>query len=544
MEAVQIQRLRKHKDTAMADKYKQALKRIKKVKTGIKTTLILTFFFIFIFLGIQYSISQEQNLRLSAKPGDISKIPGCWKGGRVDKFAGRDEQWRLISLKPDGSLALTFIVESGTRSRIWDYDIPITRKGSILTWLAHNAKLNSTENTMTVIKEWKGVRTDWRFVRDKTSDEFLRKMKLSIGGQYKYKVPKTTGDGWMCADMTEAGFDRDKIVKFVGRIIEGKHGDIHNIIIVKDGKLVLEEYFSTNGKSYGPFHKNFYRNKPHHLASTTKAILSILTGIAIDKGFLPGVEVPIYSYLPKYSHLFSGDKNKIRIKHMLTMTAGFQWEQFKYRWQDPRNDGAQMNFSNDVLHFVLSKPLSNEPGLIFNYSNGVPTVMGAVLKNACAVDVDVFAEKYLFQPLGISDYVWHRYKDKSIETDGGLALRSRDMAKIGQLFLQFGQWKGQRIISQDWIKKSTQPRIKLKGSFWGWKYGYYWMQVDLNINKRKIHSYFVPGDGGQLLSVFPDLNMVIVFTAGNYGTNVKSTCFNIIYYYILPALERKGTVKK
>ena len=153
------------------------------------------------------------------------------------------------------------------------------------------------------------------------------------------------------------------------------------------------------------------------------------------------------------------------------------------------------------------------------------------------MEVDAFAKKYLFKPLGISGYLWTRYQDGILETDGGLALRSRDLAKIGQLYLQQGEWNGQQLISREWIEASTQQKVQLRSAMWGWKYGYYWMQVDLNYKDRKIHSYFVPGDGGQLIAVFPDLNMVIVFTAGNYGTDVKSVCFNMIYRYILPALQ-------
>jgi len=321
----------------------------------------------------------------------------------------------------------------------------------------------------------------------------------------------------------------------MNRIAQGKYNDIHSILIIKDGKLVLEEYFATNGKRFGAFIKEVFRKKPHHLASTTKAVLSALCGIAIDKGYIKSVNEPIYQYLPDCSHLFSARKKRIQIKHLLTMTAGWEWEQFKYSWSDPRNNAAQMWNCQDVIQYVLDRPLAAEPGEKFKYSNGVPVVMGTVLKNACGMEVDKFAAQNLFQPLGISDYLWTRYFDGSLETDGGLALRPRDLAKIGQLFLNRGNWQGKRIISGQWINGSTKQRMKFDG-FWGWSYGYYWMQVDLNDKGRKIHSYFVPGDGGQLLSVFPDLDMVIVFTAGNYGMDVKSVCFSMSYRYILPAV--------
>jgi CubicO group peptidase (beta-lactamase class C family) len=218
------------------------------------------------------------------------------------------------------------------------------------------------------------------------------------------------------------------------------------------------------------------------------------------------------------------------------MTPGWAWEQFKYPWSDPRNNAAAMWNTADVIKYVLERPLAARSGKKFKYSNGAPVVLGEVLHNACRLEVDKLAEKYLFKPLGISRYQWSRYFDGTLETDGGLALCVRDLAKIGQLFLTQGRWQKQQIISPSWIKESTPRRIDL-GSLWKWGYGYYWMEVNLNYHGQTIRSFFVPGDGGQLLAVFPGLKMVIVFTGGNYGTDVKSTYFAIIYQHILPAVH-------
>ena len=464
-------------------------------------------------------------------------ILGCWKGKPNGKFSDRNEDLRLISLKPDGNPAITLIYESGPRSRVWEHDIDVSYQNGTISWEAHTGHLSENKDTITVVKEWKGERSTWIFIRNKESDEFMQLLGSSIGKKYAYQVPASLDDGWDCAHVSEVGIDKDKIIQFMDRIASGKHNDIHSIVIVKDGKLVLEEYFATTGKRFGPFIEQVFREKPHHLASTTKGVLSALTGIAIDKGFIQDVNEPIYKYLPNYANFFTEKKKGIKIKHLLTMTAGWAWEQFKYQWNDPRNNAAEMWNCEDVVKYVLERPVAAEPGKKFSYSNGVPVVMGAVLRNSCSMEVDKFAYQNLFQPLGIADYRWTRYFDGSLETDGGLALRSRDLAKIGQLFLNKGNWQGKQIISERWIQESTQQQIKF-GGFWGWNYGYYWMQVDLNLNDRTIHSYFVPGDGGQLLAVFPDLNMVIVFTAGNYGTNVKSVCFAMIKRYLLPAVQQ------
>ncbi len=115
--------------------------------------------------------------------------------------------------------------------------------------------------------------------------------------------------------------------ELIEQIRNGEHDDIHSFLIVKDNKLVVEEYFAENARKHGPFVTGLFRDKVHHLASTTKSITSALIGIAIDQGFIKDVEEPIHKYLPTYISLFSEDKRRIRIRDMLTMTPGFEWRQ-------------------------------------------------------------------------------------------------------------------------------------------------------------------------------------------------------------------------
>lgn len=474
-------------------------------------------------------------LDLPQTSSSYKDIIGCWKGGQVTQTARPDEEYRLFSQKSDGSLEISFCYESGPRSRVWDFDIDVSYEYPAISWLAHTGTVNTDKDTMTILKEWKGESSTWIFSRFQEADLFISQLKSAIGKTYQYTLPEKRNDGWVCTDLEDEGIDKEKIAAFMSRIVQGKHNDIHSVLVAKNGRLILEEYFATQGKRFGPFVTSVFRDKTHHLASTTKGILSTLIGIAIDLGKIKNVDEPIFKYLPEYAHLFTEEKKQIQIKHMLTMTAGLKWEQFQYPWDDPRNNGAAMWKCEDVNAYVLERPQDAEPGEKYTYSNGLPIVLGAVLKNSCDMDVDKFAEKYLFGPLGISEFLWTRYPDGSLETDGGLALRSRDLAKIGQLYLNHGKWEGKQIVSEDWIQESTKREITLKGMM-GWGYGYKWMQVELKYNEGVIHSYFVPGDGGQILSVFPELDMVIVFTAGTYDSDAKTACYNMIYRYILPAL--------
>jgi CubicO group peptidase (beta-lactamase class C family) len=492
-----------------------------------------------IYLEIMETWLREQGTGPAKRDPALAKggpdISGCWEGAPDGKFAERNRQWRLISRKPGGRMAISLIYDLTPRCQVWEYDLDVTVEDGAVSWEAHRGHLSEDGTAMTVVKDWKGERSTWTFIRRKDKDDWMHRLASSAGKGYIYEVPESRDDGWACADIAAAGIDRAAIARFMERIAQGRHDDIHGLLIVKDGKLVLEEYFASNGKRYGPFIKQVFRERPHHLASVTKGVLSALCGMAVDRGLIRGADEPIFRHLPAYADTLTEEKRAITVGHLLTMTPGWAWEQFRYPWSDPRNNAAAMYDQEDVIRYVAERHLASGPGATFNYSNGAPTVLGAVLREACGMDVDRFAEQNLFRPLGISDTSWSRYFDGSLEADGGLALRARDLAKIGQLFLNQGEWRGRRIISEEWIRESTRQKIHL-GGIWGWGYGYYWMQVDLRTKDGPIHAYFVPGDGGQLLAVFPGLDMVVVFTGGNYGRDDKSVCFSMINTYVLPAL--------
>ncbi len=464
---------------------------------------------------------------------DLEPLAGCWEVTYISKLDRPASEWRLFSWKPDSALCQSMTFEIAPRSRLRSMDMAVSVHGHIVSWDGCRGILNATFDTMIVSEVHGSKEAPMRFVRVKSADSLMTALRSYTGNSYIYTTPETRRDGWPCADMATVGITSGRIVKLVQEIRRGRHGDIHSFLLVKDGRLVVEEYFGKGGSITGPPITRLLRDRVHHLASTTKSVTSLLVGIAIDQGFINSVEDPIYQYLPEYESLFTDQKKRIRISHMLTMTPGFQWRQF--RVSDEHNDGMLMWHTDDVIRFVLQKTIATEPGKEFNYTNGVPTVTGRIIKNAVKMDVGEFADKYLFQPLGITDYLWSSYPDGSVETDGGLALRSRDLAKIGQLFVNGGEWQGRRVVSAGWIRESTRERLRF-GKSLRWGYGYHWMQAESRIKDHIVQSYFVPGDGSQILAVFPDLQMTIVFTAGNYGVDPNPVYYSLFEKHILPAV--------
>jgi CubicO group peptidase (beta-lactamase class C family) len=170
-----------------------------------------------------------------------------------------------------------------------------------------------------------------------------------------------------------AGSRRDRPGDLVDRIASGKYDDLHGMLLVRNDALVLEEYFGANGRMRRPELRKVFRNKLHHLGSTTKSVTSLLIGIAIDKGLIESVDVPVLDFFPEYESLRTPDNDRILLRHLLTMTAGLEWEQFRYDWSDPCNDAAQMWRGGDVLEYTLAKPVVADPGGDREVHPGLPS---------------------------------------------------------------------------------------------------------------------------------------------------------------------------
>ena len=468
----------------------------------------------------------------------MSEVVGSWKGGEVLAHQRPDSQLIVFSIREDSSLFISLIYEVGPRARVWSYDIDVDYQDGVISWAHHAGRLDPTRDTMRVSKDYRGDRSEWMWVRDKGSDSLVERIRTVEDTPFEYTVPPQLNDGWDCAEPEDVGLDGERLSQFLARIADGEFGDIHSFLLVRHDTLVVEEYFAEQGSKHGPQISSVFRNRVHHLASVTKIVTFALVGVAIDQGYIGSATDPIVRYLPRYASLLSGEKEAIGIEHMLTMSSGLQWSQSGRRWSDPRNDAAAMWRCTDVVEYVLDKPLAAAPGERFVYSNGSAAVVGSILENATGMELARFAEQHLFRHLGITDYMWTSYPDGTVEADGGLALRSRDLAKIGQTFLDNGSWHDVPVIPEAWVAQSTEQRFSF-GSVGTASLGYgsYWMQTQFPSDGGAVASFFHPGDGEQLLMVIPELEMVVVFTGGSYGTDVKRKYHAIMSDHVLAAVD-------
>jgi CubicO group peptidase (beta-lactamase class C family) len=331
--------------------------------------------------------------------------------------------------------------------------------------------------------------------------------------------PPDLNDGWEVSTLEAENINRAPIENVIRRLHQDPRR-VHSLLLIKNNKLVLESYF-----------EGWHRNRLQSLRSASKSFASTLIGIAIDKQFISSVEEPLYTFFPEYADLFIEEKKSIQLKHVLSMTSGFKWNQFDSN--DESNDENQMGKTDDALRFVIEKDLISTPGKSFLYNSGNSDLLMGVLHNSTGIYADKFAEEHLFKPLGITDYEWITHKNGFINAGWGLFLKPRDMAKLGQLFLDSGLWKGQQVVSKRWVKQAASKFITANQ----WQdYGYQWWLEERTVKGRTIRSIQAQGNGGQVIFVVPELNAVVVFTGGNYGSKEGQIPYTLFGNFILNAL--------
>jgi CubicO group peptidase (beta-lactamase class C family) len=354
---------------------------------------------------------------------------------------------------------------------------------------------------------------------------------------YTYEVPPETGDGWTTAHLDAVGLREEPLAELVERVRDGSYVNIHGVLLVRAGRLVLEEYArgrTTTGERF----VDWSRDDLHDLHSVTKSVNSLLMGIALDQGLIEDVDQRISAFFPEHAALFADErKGALTLEHFLTMTAGLQWDEHSYSYADSRNSHVQLHRSGDPVAFTLGLPVVDEPGRRFRYNSGLSITLGEVINRASGLKADEFAERFLFGPLGISDYAWWRYPDGTVQTGGGLALRPRDAAKVGQLMLNGGTWQGERIVSASWVRESTTEHAPGAG------YGYQWWRIRLprhehpfDLSDEVFDVVAASGRGGQWIFVYPEQDLVAVFTGGNDNV-LSNQAMDMLRRYVFPAVQ-------
>ena len=336
--------------------------------------------------------------------------------------------------------------------------------------------------------------------------------------------PPAMDDGWEVSTLIAENIDPVPIHSLIERFHENPR-NVHSMLIFRNNKLVSESYFL-----------GWHRDRLHTTRSAAKSFVSTLTGIAVDQGYFT-LDESVYDFFPEYAELSSEQKRKIKIKHLLTMTPGLQWyeDTNRGRVKPSENDQELMEVSDDRLRYFLQKEVVAEPGGKFNYNSGSPFIQAAIINKVVGMTVPEFARKNLLEPLGIDRYYWRVHEDGIIRSAGSIHVRPRDMAKLGQVFLDSGRWHDKQIISSEWVKQATETFIGDELVARG--YGYNWWTARHTIDDEEIRMYFAHGNGGQVILVIPSHNAVVVFTGGNFYPLNQADPYGLTVNIILPAMH-------
>ncbi|MFZ0418182.1 MAG: serine hydrolase [Candidatus Sulfotelmatobacter sp.] len=340
---------------------------------------------------------------------------------------------------------------------------------------------------------------------------------------------------WQTASAESAGVSSKPLQDLEAAVRAGDFKKIGSVLIARHGKLVYETYFDGDANSL------------RDTRSATKSITDLLIGVAIGEKKLTGVDARVLQLLPEHARKLQNPdprKDKITVEDFLTMSSPLECDD----WNDAsRGNEERMYVVEDWAQFILDLPIRGrmhvgeqiDPppyGRYFSYCTGGVFMLSEVLQKVTGVRADRYAQEKLFAPLGITDEQWVYSPLEIPQTGGGLRLSSRDLLKIAQLYLNGGIWQGRRIVDESWVRASTQPHARIDDDT---EYGYLWWLKAFKSGGKSYPAFFMSGNGGNKVLVFPGLDLAVVITSTNYNTRgMHEQTEKLLTDYILPAVSQ------
>jgi len=346
-------------------------------------------------------------------------------------------------------------------------------------------------------------------------------------------APEEKKDGWVTAIPESAGVATKILHDMEAAIRAGDFKKIGSVVVARHGKLVYEAYFDGDASTL------------RDTRSATKSITDALIGIAIQEKKLSGVDTRVLTLLPERARKMQNPdprKDKITVEDFLTMSSPLECDD----WNDAsRGNEERMYVIEDWAQFILDLPVrghmhlgekeeSPKYGRYFSYCTGGVFVLSEVLQKATGQRTDQYAQEKLFGPLGITDAEWVYSPLNVPQTGGGLRLTSRDLLKIADLYRTGGMWNRRRVVNEAWVKASMQPHAQIDDQT---EYGYLWWLKTFQSGGKGYPAYFMSGNGGNKVAVFPGLDLDVVITSTNYNTRgMHEQTEKLLTDYILPAV--------
>jgi CubicO group peptidase (beta-lactamase class C family) len=331
---------------------------------------------------------------------------------------------------------------------------------------------------------------------------------------------------WRTTSPHDAGLDQQALEALDKDVAAGKYGYVDGILLIRHGRIAFERHYAHDydqlfaGKGppglynyYDPeWHPFYKRSRQHTMQSVSKSVTSALIGIAIDRGEIPDVNVKVLPYFSSFRIQPDERRDRMTLWDVLTMTTGIRWDEFTATYTNQQNNCAQMEATDDWIQYVLDQPMAAEPGSTFVYNSGATELLAYIIRRATGRNADDYAKEHLFGPLGIEHYAWKHTPLDLADTEGGLYLEPRDLAKLGLLYLHEGRWDGRQVVPAEWVRQSTRWSVDAHWNDAG--YGFQWWVLS-RAGTTTWDAYAAVGYGNQYLIVIPQLDVIAVFTAWN-----------------------------
>ena len=463
--------------------------------------------------------------------------PSLWIGQVVPPEEDMFTFYILARKQSDGSMSAFLRNPQRDMGALWRVE-RLVRDGTAVRLIAKSSGQTATESEVavgtyspddSVLAINFPQRGGWyEFRRDSDNSNFYPRGRNPA--PYVYGgAPLARDDGWPTGTLDEVGIDRRTIEKVVQGIVNTPMESTHNlqvdgILIARHGKLVLEEYF--HGE---------HRDKPHETRSASKSMAATLVGAAMYAGAPLKLSTPVYQIMNGGSFAADLDplKRAMTVDHLLSMSSGYFCDDSNPKAPGNENGMWEQEAEPNFYQFALNLPMASRPGEKAVYCSTNPNLALGVLARATGEFPLYTFDRLVAAPLKIREYGWLTDPAGNPYGGGGAHFLPRDFMKIGQLMLNGGTWNGRRILSKEFVARASSPLFQLGDK----KYGLAWWGMDFSYRNRTIHAFVALGNGGQNLFVLPDLDLVIMVWASNYGDRIFFTIGDdIVAKQILPAV--------
>lgn len=342
-----------------------------------------------------------------------------------------------------------------------------------------------------------------------------------------------------------ADVDKTALDALADDVRTGRFGNTHAILVARRGQLAYETYFTGDERNWGEDWSRgvtFGPDRLHDARSITKTVVSSLVGIALHEGHIASLDTPLTELLPEHRHFLTGQKMELTLRHLLTMTAGFAWNE---DGPSAENDELRMYASGDPLAYVLERDLTSEPGKRWTYSGGTTHLLGVILERSTGKPLEDYVREVLFQPLGIERFEWRGDFGGIPAPASGLRLLPRDFLKLGILFANEGRSNGRQIIPSAWLEQAMGPRVEIPlapnalSNARRSAYGFQWWYDEYDVAGDVVRVSVASGLGGQRIFIVPDRDLVVVVLSGHFGRPGTTWIPERILHRVLEAAPRQ-----